>query len=261
MSTILGKIADLRLARLAEEMKITSRDTLEQRASETKPPIDFFGVFAASHIHVIAEIKKGSPSRGILRPDADPELLARAYTQGGASAISVLTEADHFFGSLNDLTTVKSAVSLPVLRKDFILDPYQVVETRASGADSFLLIAALLDGRSLGSLMKEGRKWGMEPLVEVHDADEVGMAIKAGARIIGINNRDLNTFNVDVDISRNLIKRIPRECIAVSESGIKTRGQIVRLADAGFRGFLIGESFVTSADPAATIRGFLHDDS
>jgi indole-3-glycerol phosphate synthase len=260
MSTILGKIADLRLARLAEEMKTTSRDELEQRAHETKPPVDFAGVFPRSRIHVIAEIKKGSPSRGILRADADPDQLARAYAQGGASAISVLTEADHFFGSLSALTTVKSAVSLPVLRKDFILDPYQVVETRASGADSFLLIAALLDGRSLGSLMKEGRKWGMEPLVEAHDADEVGMALKAGARIIGINNRDLNTFHVDVNISLNLIKHIPRECIAVSESGIKTRGQIVRLADAGFRGFLIGESLVTSADPAATLRGLLHDD-
>ena len=261
MSTILGKIADLRLARLAEEMKTTSRDELEQRAHQTKPPVDFAGVFAGPRIHVIAEIKKGSPSRGILRPDADPEQLARAYAQGGASAISVLTEADHFFGSLSALTMVKSAVSLPVLRKDFILDPYQVVETRASGADSFLLIAALLDGRSLGSLMTEGRKWGMEPLVEVHDADEVEMALKAGARIIGINNRDLNTFHVDVNTSLNLIKHIPGECIAVSESGIKTRGQIVRLADAGFRGFLIGESLVTSADPAATIRGFLHDDS
>jgi len=260
MSTILGKIADLRLARLAEEMKTTSRDELEQRTHETKPPADFAGVFPGSRINVIAEIKKGSPSRGILRADADPEQLARAYAQGGASAISVLTEADHFLGSLSALAMVKSAVSLPVLRKDFILDPYQVVETRASGADSFLLIAALLDGRSLGSLMKEGRKWGMEPLVEVHDADEVEMALKAGARIIGINNRDLNTFHVDVNISLNLIKHIPRELIAVSESGIKTRGQIVRLADAGFRGFLIGESLVTSADPAATIRGLLHDD-
>jgi indole-3-glycerol phosphate synthase len=260
MTTILGKIADLRLARLAEEMKTTSLGELEQRAHEAKPPVDFAGVFPRSRIHVIAEIKKGSPSRGILRADADPEQLARAYAQGGASAISVLTEADHFFGSLNALTMVKSAVSLPVLRKDFILDPYQVVETRASGADSFLLIAALLDRRSLGSLMKEGRKWGMEPLVEVHDADEVEMALKAGARVIGVNNRDLNTFHVDANISLNLIKHIPRECIAVSESGIKTRGQIVRLADAGFRGFLIGESLVTSADPTATIRGLLHDD-
>jgi indole-3-glycerol phosphate synthase len=261
MSTILGKIADLRLVRLAEEMKTTSRDELEQRAHETKPPIDFTGVFAGSCIHVIAEIKKGSPSRGILRPDADPEQLARAYAQGGASAISVLTEADHFFGSLSALTMAKSAVSLPVLRKDFILDTYQVVETRAAGADTFLLIAALLHAQSLGSLINEGRKWGMEPLVEVHDADEVETALKAGARIIGINNRDLKTFQVDVNISLNLIKHIPRECIAVSESGIKTRGQIVQLEDAGFRGFLIGESLVTSADPAAAIGGFLHDDS
>jgi len=261
MTTILGKIADLRLARLAEEMRRTSRDELELRAHETKPPVDFAGVFAGSRVHVIAEIKKGSPSRGILRPDIDPEQLAREYAQGGASAISVLTEADHFFGSLSALTMVKRAVSLPVLRKDFILDSYQVVETRAAGADTFLLIAALLDFRSLGSLMNEGRKWGMEPLVEVHDADEVEMALKAGARIIGINNRDLKTFHVDVNISLNLIKHIPRECIAVSESGIKTREQIVRLADAGFKGVLIGESFVTSGDPAATIRGFLHDDS
>ncbi|MGO9571283.1 MAG: indole-3-glycerol phosphate synthase TrpC [Desulfomonilaceae bacterium] len=258
MSTILGKIADLRLTRLAEEMRKTSRDELELRAHETKPPVDFAGVFTGSRIHVIAEIKKGSPSRGILRPDADPEQLARAYAQGGASAISVLTEADHFFGSLGALTMVKSAVSLPVLRKDFILDPYQVVETRASGADSFLLIAALLDRRSLGSLMKEGRKWGLEPLVEVHDVDELEMALKAGARVIGINNRDLNTFRVDVNISLNLIKQVPTDCVAVSESGIQTRDQIVRLADAGFRGVLIGESLVTSANPAATIRGFLH---
>jgi indole-3-glycerol phosphate synthase len=261
MSTILRKIADLRLARLAEEMKTTSREELEQRAHRAKPPVDFAGVFAGSGMHVIAEIKKGSPSRGILRPDLDPEQLAREYAQGGASAISVLTEADHFFGSLSALTMAKSAVSVPVLRKDFILDSYQVVETRAAGADTFLLIAALLDFGSLGPLINEGRKWGMEPLVEVHNADEVEMALKADARVIGINNRDLSTFRVDVNISLNLIKHIPRECIAVSESGIKARGQIIQLADAGFRGFLIGESLVTSADPAATIRGFLHDDS
>jgi indole-3-glycerol phosphate synthase len=259
MTTILNKIAELRLTRVAEEKQTTSLDDLERRAHETNSPADFARVFAGSGIHVIAEIKKGSPSRGILKSDLDSESLARAYAQGGASAISVITEADHFFGNLSALTMAKSAVSLPVLRKDFILDPYQVVESRASGADSFLLIAALLDERSLGSLITEGRKWGMEPLVEVHNADEAQTAVKAGARLIGINNRDLKTFHVDVNTSLKLIKLIPAECIAISESGIKTRDQIVRLADAGFRGFLIGESLVTSADPAASIRGFLHD--
>ncbi len=261
MSTILRKIVDLRLTRLAEEMQTTTQDTLEQRALGIKSAVDFAGVFAGSRIHVIAEIKKGSPSRAIFRPHLDVEQLARTYAQGGASAISVITEADHFFGSLGALTMAKRAVSLPVLRKDFILAPYQVVETRAAGADSFLLIAGLLDGRTLGSLMKEGRKWGMEPLVEVHNVDEVEKAIKAGARVIGVNNRDLDTFHVDVDVSLQLIKHIPAECVAISESGINTRDQIVRLADAGFRGFLIGESLVTSADPAAQIRGFLHDAS
>jgi indole-3-glycerol phosphate synthase len=261
MTTILRKIADLRLTRLAKEKQTTSRDALERTALKMEPPVDFAKVFGGSPIHVIAEIKKGSPSRGILKPDLDSEKLARAYAEGGASALSVLTETDHFFGSLDALKTVKSAVSLPVLRKDFILDPYQVVETRASGADSFLLIAALLDTRSLNSLITEGRKWGMEPLVEVHNVDELETALKAGAKVIGINNRDLKTFQVDMNISVNLIKHIPPECMAVSESGIKTRDQIVLLADAGFRGFLIGESLVTSADPAATIRGFLHDAS
>ncbi len=259
MSTILRKIVDMRLTRLAEEMQTTSQDTLEQRALGIKSAVDFAGVFAGSRIHVIAEIKKGSPSRGILRPNLDVEQLARTYALGGASAISVITESDHFFGSLGALTIAKSAVSLPVLRKDFILAPYQVIETRAARADSFLLIVALLDGRTLGSLMKEGRKWGMEPLVEVRNVDDVEKAIKAGARVIGVNNRNLDTLHVDMDVSLQLIKHIPSECVAISESGIETRDQILRLAEAGFRGFLIGESLVTSADPAAQIRGFLHD--
>jgi indole-3-glycerol phosphate synthase len=261
MTTILDKIAQCRLTRLAEEKQTRSQDALERTALKMEPPLDFVEAFRGSPINVIAEIKKGSPSRGMLKPDLDSEKLARAYAEGGASAISVLTETDHFFGSLDALTTAKSAVSLPILRKDFILDPYQVVETRASGADSFLLIAALLDGRSLSSLITEGRKWGMEPLVEVHNFDELEKALRAGAKVIGINNRDLKTFRVDVNISLNLIKHIPAECIAVSESGTKTRDQIVQLADAGFRGVLIGESLVTSTDPAATIRGFLHDAS
>ncbi len=258
MSTILDKIAELRLTRVAEDKRTTSRDALERKAHETPPPANFAEVFDRSRIHVIAEIKKGSPSRGILKSDLDAEWLAGAYAQGGASAISVITEADHFLGSLNALKMAKAAVSLPLLRKDFILDPYQVIETRASGADSFLLIAALLDGRSLGSLITEGRKWGMEPLVEVHSAEEIETALKAGARIIGVNNRDLKTFRVDVNVSLKLIEHIPVECVAISESGIQTRDQMLRLADAGFRGFLIGESLVTSADPAARIRSFLH---
>ncbi len=259
MTAILRKIAGLRLNRLAQEMRAVSRETLEQRASDGQPAQNFAEVFAQPGIHVIAEIKKASPSRGVLKNNLDSEQLAGTYAQGGASAISVLTEADHFLGSLSALTLVKNATSLPVLRKDFILDPYQVVETRSAGADSFLLIAALLDASSLRFLVKEGRKWGMEPLVEVHDAGELKMALKAEAVVIGVNNRDLNTFLVDVSTSLKLIEQIPAECIAISESGIKSRDQVVRLSEAGFRGFLIGESLVTSADPVAKLRGFLYD--
>ena len=173
--------------------------------------------------------------------------------------MSVLTEQDHFFGSMEVLELVRNQVALPILRKDFITDPYQVVEARAAGADSFLLIAGLLDSVQLKSLIEVGRAWQMEPLVEVHDLPQLHTALDANARLIGINNRDLTTFHVNLDISLQLVKRVPQDRTVISESGIRSREDILRLSDAGIKGFLIGESLVTAADPAAKLRELIHD--
>lgn len=261
MGTILDKIVAARLARLAEEKAAASLDVLKQRASEKSPPLDFAGAFRGPGIHIIAEVKKASPSKGLLKPQFDPATLGRSYEEGGAAAVSVLTEQDHFMGSMSALEEVRGAVSAPILRKDFILDPYQIVEARAAGADSFLLIAGLLDLGRLRSLIDQGREWGMEPLIEVHDLPELNMAIESGARIIGINNRDLKTFRVDIRVTLQLIKNVPKGRIVVSESGISTRDEILRLGDAGVAGFLIGECLVTSSDPASKIRELIHGPS
>jgi indole-3-glycerol phosphate synthase len=170
----------------------------------------------------------------------------------------VLTEEDHFQGSLSDLEEVREATHLPILRKDFIVDPYQVVEARAAGADSFLLIAAILNTRSLISLVQEGRTWGMEPLVEIHDWSDLDRALAAGAKVIGINNRDLRTFQVDLETSLRLMEDIPSGLVAISESGIRSREDILRLKQAGVRGFLIGETLVTSVNPEARIREMIN---
>jgi indole-3-glycerol phosphate synthase len=261
MTTILDKILEARLARLAEEQTAISAETLKRGALERKPSMDFASAFSGPGIHVIAEVKKASPSKGLLRSDFDPAALGLAYEGGGAAAISVLTEQDHFMGSLSALHDVREAVRVPILRKDFIVDPYQVLESRAAGADSFLLIAAILDKARLRLLTDQGREWGMEPLVEVHSLPELDMAFESGARIIGINNRDLGTFRVDLNVTLQLIKQIPQDRIVVSESGIRTRDEILRLKDAGVAGFLIGESIVTSSDPAARIRELVHGPS
>jgi indole-3-glycerol phosphate synthase len=259
MSDILKKIVKIRLERLAAEKRLIPMENLEQKASETAPPLHFPGEFAEPGIHVIAEVKKASPSKGILKPDFDPEALVMAYEQGGASAVSVLTEQDHFCGSLEVLEQVRGQVALPILRKDFITDAYQVVEARAAGADSFLLIVGLLDSIQLKSLIKLGRAWQMEPLVEVHDVRQLHTALDADAKLIGINNRDLTTFRVNLDTSLQLVKSIPEDRTAISESGIRSREDILRLSDAGIKGFLIGESLVTAADPTAKLREFIYD--
>jgi indole-3-glycerol phosphate synthase len=258
MRNILEKITRVRLDRLEGEKKARSIESLEQQAIATKPPLDFSAAFHGPGIHVIAEVKKASPSKGILNKDLDIEATARSYEKGGACAISVLTEEDHFLGSLAVLETVRSAASLPVLRKDFILDPYQIVEARAAGADSFLLIAALLDVERLESLIGVGRRWGMEPLVEVHDLSELETALASGARILGVNNRNLKTFHVDLQVTLDVMKHVPRDAVVISESGIKTRDDILRLAEAGVKGFLIGESVVTAENPSEKIREFIH---
>lgn len=258
MDNILGKIAKIRLERLVQEKLSVPYQAVEEQAYKASPACGFAEAFSGSGIHIIAEVKKASPSKGILKPDLDPSSIADAYERGGASAVSVLTEEDHFQGSISVLRQVRAAVSLPILRKDFILDPYQVLEARAAGADSFLLIAGLLDLQDLQTLADLGRRFGMEPLVEVHDEAELKIALDADAKLIGINNRDLKTFVTNLDVTVRLAKSIPADRIVISESGIKNRTDILRLAGAGVRGFLIGESLVTCADPAAKLRELIH---
>lgn len=258
MGGFLEKIAKIRLERLAQEKLAIGHDTLEEQACNAPDAIRFQEAFFGPGIHIIAEVKKASPSKGLLKPDLDPRSIASSYEQGGAAAISVLTEEDHFQGSISVLRQVRDSVSLPILRKDFILDPYQVLEARAAGADSFLLIAALLDARDLRSLTELGRKYGMEPLVEVHDEPQLRVVLDSGAKLIGINNRDLRTFQTDLSVTTDLAKLIPDDCVTISESGIRSRKDILRLADSGVRGFLIGETLVTSNDPAVKLRELIH---
>lgn len=258
MVTILQKIILARLARLKKEKQSTNLRILERKASERKPPLSFSEALSDRGIHVIAEVKKASPSKGILREDLDPVSLARCYEKGGAAALSIVTEQDYFQGSLRALEQVRESVSLPVIRKDFILDRYQVVEARAAGADSFLLIAACLDEPTLKALVLEGRKWGMEPVVEVHDISQLQTALKADARAIGINNRNLDTFGVDLNVTRGLAAHVPKDVVSISESGISTREDILRLVEAGVSAFLVGTALVTCPDPATKIRELVH---
>ena len=202
---------------------------------------------------MIAETKRRSPSRGVLREDYDPVAIARGYAAAGAAAISVLTEPTFFDGSLDHLTAVRAAVDVPVLRKDFVISEYQLLEARAAGADAVLLIVAALRPAELKVLHDHARRHGLDVLVEAHDATELSIAIDAGARIIGVNNRNLRTLQVDVQASEALMALMPTDVIAVSESGLKTAADITRLKSLGYRAFLIGERFMTAADPGAAL--------
>jgi indole-3-glycerol phosphate synthase len=206
---------------------------------------------------VIAEAKKASPSRGVLCADYDPVRIARGYERAGARALSVLTDKEFFQGSLDDLRKVKAAVSLPVLRKDFTLDEYHVYEAAAAGADAILLIGAILRSEEISDLHKVSKSLGLDALVEVHTADELKVAIAAGAEIIGVNNRNLKTFEVSLNTSLDLIDSIPDQCIAVSESGLRTAADLERLQAAGFDAFLIGERFMAEPDPGTALQQLL----
>jgi indole-3-glycerol phosphate synthase len=254
MVNILEKIAAVRRQRLALEKKAVSIAELERLAAGRPPALDFVSALSEPGVHIIAEIKKASPSKGDIAPGLDPAGTAERYVEGGASAISVLTEQDHFKGSINDLAAAREAVDRPILRKDFILDEYQILEARAHGADSFLLISGLLDGETLGRLLNFGRSLGMEPLVETHEIAEIEIALEADARVVGVNNRNLKTFSTSLDVTLRAMERIPKDRIVVSESGIKTREDILK---AGASVFLIGETLVRSPDPGAKIRELL----
>ena len=203
---------------------------------------------------VIAECKRRSPSKGVLAEQYDPVAIARQYQAGGAAAISVLTEPMFFDGALEHLTAVRAAVGLPLLRKDFIVDEYQLFEARAAGADAILLIVAGLEQETLIALQARAHDLGLAALVEVHDEGELTRAVDAGARIIGVNNRNLRTLTVDVDASYRLVSRMPSGVVAVSESGLQSRQDLERLSAAGYSAFLIGERFMTDPSPATAIR-------
>jgi indole-3-glycerol phosphate synthase len=207
----------------------------------------------SSRVNVIAECKRRSPSRGVLRADYDPVALATGYERAGAAALSVLTEPTFFDGALAHLAAIRSAVTLPLLRKDFVVDSYQLAEARANGADAVLLIVAALDDAQLAQLHREAHDLGLAALVEVHDADEVDRALQAGAEIVGVNNRNLRTLEVDVAASELAAARIPRDVVAVSESGLKSREDLARMRALGYRAFLIGERFMTARDPGEAL--------
>jgi indole-3-glycerol phosphate synthase len=251
--TILNRIIESRRAEVARRRRILPEAMLRVAAGKADAPRDFCGALAREKINVIAEIKKASPSAGVLRHDFDAVALARAFEQAGAAALSVLTEEENFQGALAHLRDARAAVSLPVLRKDFIVDPWQVWEARAASADSFLLIAAALDEAALAKLLALGRELGMEALVEVHTAEELRRVLAAGARIVGVNNRNLHTLEVRLETSLELVEMIPDDRIAVSESGLRSAEDLRKLRAAGFGAFLIGESLMREAEPGATL--------
>jgi indole-3-glycerol phosphate synthase len=208
-------------------------------------------------INFIAEIKRASPSKGVLREEVDPVELSLSYESHGAVAISVLTEEDHFLGSLEDLRKVKKHVICPVLRKDFIVDPYQVYEAAQAGADAILLITALLDDVSLTSLLGIADRVGLNALVEVHTREELDLALTCGAQMVGVNNRDLQTFRVDIQTSLQLAPLVPDSIVLVSESGISAADDVRMLKDEGYDAFLIGEYFMKSSNPGMALRDLL----
>jgi len=225
-----------------------------QAASATPGGARFVAALRApGRVQVIAECKRRSPSRGILRADYHPDRIAAAYEANGAAAVSVVTEPTFFDGALDHLRAVRAAVDLPVLRKDFIVVPYQLLEAVAAGADAVLLIVAALDDTELEALLVEATSLGLAALVEVHDGAELQRAVRAGATVIGVNNRNLRTLSVDMTASRRLVGQIPPGTVAVAESGLRTSADLVELGAAGYHAFLIGEALVTTPEPGETL--------
>jgi indole-3-glycerol phosphate synthase len=227
---------------------------LEKRAADRRQFRDFKSALMARKPAILAEIKQASPSKGVLTGSFDPASLAKTYASGGAAALSVLTDGEFFRGSLRDLELAREAVEAPVLRKDFTIDEFHVVEAAAHGADAILLIAALLDEATLRRFREMAAGLGMAALVEAHNRDEVSAAVASGAEIIGVNNRNLHTFQVTLETSLCLADKIPASAVRVSESGIHSSADVRKLAAAGFNAFLVGEHLMKSADPAAALR-------
>jgi len=255
--TILDEILAWKIKEVAALKAAHPLQRLAELAKSAPPPRDAAAALRAPGVSLIAEVKRASPSKGLLRPDLDPGALARRYEAAGASAISVLTDARYFQGSTVDLRAVRADTRLPVLRKEFILDPFQVYEARAAGADALLLIVAALEDDPLASLYELTLSLGMDALVEVHDAEELTRALRISPRIVGVNNRDLRTFEVDLETTARLRQQIPANVVLVSESGVHTRQDVERLAEMGADAMLVGESLVRAADPRKKIAELL----
>lgn len=258
MNDILRKIIAQKQQDIAEARLRTPLADLESRLFEAPSVRDFPSALkSAAGIGLIAEVKKASPSAGVIREDFDPVEIAMAYEAGGASCLSVLTDEHFFQGHLSDLTQIRAQVSLPVLRKDFILDPYQVLEARAAGADCILLIAECLDDVMLKSLYHEAGKLGMSALVEIYEPENLDRVLALDPPMIGINNRNLRTFVTRLDHTLELCPRIPHDCLIVSESGIRSREDVSKLAEAGVGGILVGETLMRSESIGTKIRELL----
>lgn len=251
--TVLDRILEARRAEVDHRKRVLPETALKYGVKAASPVRDFAAALSRDRLNVIAELKAASPSRGAIRDPFDAPALAKSLEDAAAAALSVLTEGEFFGGSLKNLRDARKAVALPALRKDFIFDPWQVWESRANDADSFLLIVAALDDVLLRDLIVLGRELLMEPLVEVHTCAELDRALAAGARILGVNNRDLKTLAVRMETSFELVEQIPDHCLAVAESGLRNHFELQSLRSAGFDAFLIGEHLMQAADPAVAL--------
>ncbi len=260
MNTYLDGILERKREDLVARKRSVTLADLKSRAASTPPPLDFTAALGAPGMQIIAEIKKASPSRGVMAADLDPIATAETYARNGAAAISVLTEEPHFHGNLDLLAAIKAGGcedGPPLLRKDFILEPYQVYESRAYRADALLLIVAALTDTELQELLSLAHELGLQCLVEAHTVEEAKTAVAAGARVIGINNRDLHTFETHLETTAAVRPSIPDGCLVVSESGIRSRADVELIGSWGVDAVLIGEALVTSAEPGAKLREFL----
>jgi indole-3-glycerol phosphate synthase len=258
MSDILDSILKRKAEEVAQRSRVRSLEDLRARVRDLAPTRGFVEAIRRKHAAgqpaVIAEAKKASPSKGLIRPDFDPAQIARSYEAGGAACLSVLTDVDFFQGSNLYLGLAHRACALPILRKDFIVDPYQVYEARFIGADAILLIVAALEDGPMIEMANLAGALGMDVLVEVHDIDELERALQTDCELIGVNNRNLRTFEVSLDTTLELRPAVPTDRILVTESGIATSADVARMRSAGIETFLVGESFMREADPGAALR-------
>jgi indole-3-glycerol phosphate synthase len=261
MSDILETIAAYKREEVAVARRTSSQDAVEARAKAASPPRGFRAALeraaAPGRVALIAEIKKASPSKGLIRADFDPPSLARAYAAGGAACLSVLTDAPSFQGADAHLGAARDAATIPALRKEFLVDPWQVAQSRGLGADAILVILSISDDSLASELMAEAARLGMDVLVEAHDAAEVDRAVALGARLIGVNNRNLRTFVTDLAVTERLARRIPGDRLLVTESGIAGPADVARLAAAGAGAMLVGESLMRQPDVEAATRALL----